>query len=60
MAAISLFWNTNKAHVTSCENALYHGFGLGHYILYMYKVLNEAQTIKIHLEDQKNTFITDR
>ena len=23
MAAVSLFWNTNMAAVTSCENALY-------------------------------------
>ena len=51
MATISLFWNTNKAHVTLCENALQHGFGSGHYIVYMYKVLNEAQTIKTYLED---------
>ena len=25
-----------------------------------FKVLNEVQTIKIHLDDQKNTFICDR
>ena len=57
MAAISLFWNTNKEHMTSCENALWHGFGLGHYILYMYKVLNEAQTIKITIQYDTIFFI---
>ena len=57
MAAISLFWNTKKEHMTSCENALWHGFGLGHYILYMYKVLNEAQTIKITIQYNTIFFI---
>ena len=25
MAAVSLFWDTNMAAVTSCENTLYYG-----------------------------------
>ena len=30
MAAVSLFWNTNIAAVTSCENALYSSILLIH------------------------------
>ena len=39
MAAVSLFWNTNKAPVTSCENALFRFYSLVRPVLYFLLLL---------------------
>ena len=44
MAAISLFWDTNMAAVTSCENTLYH---VGDYCIQLFKLTLSDESMKL-------------
>jgi len=55
MAAVSLFWNTNMAAMTSCENVLLAGFG---FTTLNWKLLYRLQ--QIQNQSLFGAFVTSR